>query len=205
MKTRAPVRPENSLARIVHLLESQNPELFALLTARTERAFMDAVEAAIERSIRIIEGSAKRYSSLDERGLSATLTGLLNAFGFRATAEQDHNGHVDIIVEHSFGRRWKYLGECKIYDGYKYHLAGCIQLLGYCSGRESRVFVLSFFKSPAMYEKLLVLRKDFDQQKPASQDETSFDHTIVGAFVTTHVHQTGRRIELLHVGCSVFC
>ena len=50
-----------------------------------------------------------------------------------------------VVVEHAFGRRWKYLGECKIHRGYQYHVDGCEQLLRYCTGRELRAFCMDFF------------------------------------------------------------
>src|SRR5687767_5209949 len=126
------VHPDASLERYFGLLEAHNPNLLKLLTAESEAEFIEATEEAIERAITVIESAAKWYSRLQERGLSKLLADLLNCAGFQATAERDINGHVDVVVEHLFGRRWKYLGECKIYDGFQYHIKGCEQLLSYC-------------------------------------------------------------------------
>ncbi len=194
---------DSSLGRLVGLLEAHNPNLLKLLQATTEEEFVDATECALELAIRTIEGGAKRYSALDERGLSRLLADLLSLSGYHASAERDHNGHVDVIIENALGGRWKYLGECKIHKGFQYHVDGCCQLLGYCNGRELRAFALDFFKSPAMYDKLLRLREKFDESKPAGQSGTSSDHSIIGAFITKHTHSSGRTVQLLHFGCAV--
>lgn len=198
-----PVPHDDSLARVVGLLETTNPNLYRLFLADTEESFIEVTEDALEQAIRTIEGGAKRYSALDERGLSRLVTDLLNQAGHKAMPERDHNGHVDIVIEHAFGGGWKYLGECKIYRHFQYHVDGCQQLLGYCSGRELRAFNLEFFKSPEMFEKLAALRQRFDQEKPALQKGDSRDHRILGAFLTEHKHSNGRHIELLHLGCAV--
>lgn len=192
-----------SLERYVQLLEAHNPNLLDLLKANTETAFVEATEGALDRAIRTIEEGAVKYSALDERGLSTLLTDLLSMSGFQATAERNVNGHVDVVIEHSFGRRWKYLGECKIYHGFKHHVDGCKQLLGYCIGRELRAFCLSFFGAPGMIDKLNNLRKRMDAELPLSQSEPGNDHWITGAFLTAHKHANGHEIGVLHLGCSV--
>src|SRR5690349_10986478 len=110
------VPPEATLAYLVGLLEAHNPELVALLTANTEEAFCSAVEQALDRAVRTIEGGGKLYGKLkpDERVLSHLLTSLMAHSGFNATAETYNNGHVDVVVEHLLRGRWRYLGECKI-------------------------------------------------------------------------------------------
>lgn len=75
--------------------------------------------------MKTIENGAKEYSKLGERGLSQLLADCLNHSGYRATAETNNNGHVDVVVEHGFGRHWRYLGECKLHKGYQYHVDGC--------------------------------------------------------------------------------
>lgn len=198
-----PVHPGSSLERLIGLLEAHNPNLLRLLEVKTEAEFVGATEEALERAIRTIESGATRYSALDERGLSRLLADFLSLAGYHASAERDNNGHVDVVVEHAFGGRWKYLGECKIYDGYQYHVDGCDQLLGYCTGRELRAFSLDFFKVPAMLEKLEGLRARMDKDRPLNQVGPSGDHNMKGAFTTEHPHKNGGTVELLHTGCSV--
>jgi hypothetical protein len=197
------VPASSSLERLLGLLEAHNPHWLALLQAQTEAEFIEATDGVIERAASTIENGAKQYAMLNERGLSLLLADFLNLAGFHATAERYINGHVDVVVEHQFGGSWKYLGECKIYNGYQYHVDGCKQVLGYCTGREHRAFCLDFFKVAAMYDKLQQLRIDIDTNLPLEQDGASIGHFIKGAFVTSHRHQTGSVVELLHAGCSV--
>ncbi len=193
-----------TLERILQILEAHNPSLLDLLMADTEEKFIAATEGGLERAIVKIEGNAKEFVKLDERGLSALLTGYMSQAGWGATAERSINGHVDIVIEARFGRPFMYLGECKIYDGYKYHIDGCEQLLGYCTGREKRAFSLDFFKTGGMYTKLVDLSKRMDKEKPLSQNAESMEHgKMKGAFLTSHRHDSGADIELLHAGCSV--
>jgi hypothetical protein len=201
MSTR--VAPDSSLERFFGLLEAHNPNIIELLRADAEPAFIRATEDAIERAIRTIESGAKHYSHLDERGLSLLLADFLNQSGYHATAERFVNGHVDVVVEHAFGGRWKYLGECKIYHGYQYHVDGCEQVLGYCTGRELRTFCMDFFQVAGMFDKLRALRKKMDEDLPLAQSHESADHNISGAFVTTHRHASGGAVEILHLGCVV--
>lgn len=199
----AEVAEDSSLVRLFGILETHNPNLLQLLKAETEEAFVVATEAALERATRTIESGAKQYARLDERGLSTLLTDLLIAAGYHATPERNINGHVDVVIEHYFGRRWKYLGECKIHKSFQYHVDGCKQLLGYCTGRELRAFCLDFFRSGTMFEKLNKLRRRMDLEKPLSQSKQSVLHSIQGGFVTAHAHASGRDVELLHFGCFV--
>lgn len=199
-----PVAPEQSLQRLVALLEAHNPELRELLYVENEDAFLVATERALDRAISTIEGGAKLYAKMDERGLSKLLADLMNHTGFSASAERYHNGHVDVVVEHLLIGRWKYLGECKIHRGAQYHLDGCEQILGYCCGRERRAFCLDFFRAEKMYEKLVEMREHFDGERPLGQTGEAKDHErIRGCFVTVHSHTSGAAIEVLHLGCNV--
>lgn len=198
-----PVAPDASLERWLGVLEALNPSLAELFRAKTEGEFIVATENAIERAIRRIEGGAKEYSNNGERGLSLLLADFLSQAGYKATAERYNNGHVDVVIEHAFGEQWRYLGECKIHDGFQYHVNACEQVLGYCTGREQRAFCLDFFRSAGMFGKLEKLRKRMDAELPLDQVAPSADHKIAGAFVTSHMHKSERAVELLHLGCSV--
>lgn len=197
------VDSDSSLERLLGLLEGHNSNLLDLLRAKTEHEFIAATEGAIERAMKTIENGSKEYSRLNEPGLSHLLADLLNLSGYRATAETNNNGHVDVVVECSFGRHWRYLGECKLHDGYQYHVDGCAQLLGYCTGREPRAFCMDFFHKAGAFKKMVELRKDIDEKRPLDQTDASTDHGIVGAFLTSHRHESGAVVEILHLGCSV--
>jgi hypothetical protein len=126
-----------------------------------------------------------------------------NLSGCRATAETNNNGHVDVVVECAFGRHWRYLGECKLHNGYQYHVDGCEQLLGYCTGRERRAFCMDFIDSVDAFKKMAKLRADMDEYRPLRQKAAGADHGIRGGFLTSHDHVSGAVVEILHLGCSV--
>jgi hypothetical protein len=197
------VDPDASLERFLGLLETHNSHLKDLLLAKTEPEFIAATEGAIERAMKKIENGSKEYTTLNEPGLSHLLADMLNVMGWQATAETNNNGHVDVVVECAFGRHWKYLGECKLYKGYQYHVDGCGQLLGYCTGRERRSFCMDFIKATDAFEKMKKLRAEMDEKRPLDQKAAASDHIIQGAFLTSHDHQSGAIVEILHLGCSL--
>lgn len=192
-----------TLERLLQLLENHNPELIKSLSADSEERFVNAAESVLARVIGKFEEGAKHYSKLQEPDLSRILVDMLSLAGMSATAEQSVNGHVDVVIECVTRGRWKYLGECKIYNGYQYHVDGCAQLLGYCTGREYRAFMLVFFNTPNMQRKLGELRMRMDRELPLQQTMASAPHGMKGAFLTRHEHRNGDAVELLHAGCSV--
>lgn len=197
------VDPDSSLERLLGLLEGHNSNLKDLLLAKTEPEFIWATDGAIERAMKTIENGSKEYAALNERGLSHLLADCLNLMGWRATAETNNNGHVDVVVECAFGRHWKYLGECKLHKGYQYHVDGCEQLLGYCTGREPRAFCMDFINGTDAFKKMKKLRAEMDEKLPLKQTAASLGHSIRGAFLTSHDHDSGAIVEILHLGCSV--
>lgn len=197
------VDPDSSLERLFGVLECHNPNLLALFRAKSVHDFVAATEVAIERAMKTIENGSKQYSKLGERGLSLLLADCLNHSGYRATAETYNNGHVDVVVECAFGRCWRYLGECKLHKGYQYHVDGCQQLLGYCTGREPRAFCMDFINATDAFKKMAKLRTDMDEKLPLKQKAVATNHEILGGFVTHHDHSSGSVVEILHLGCSV--
>lgn len=197
------MRPEASADYYMGVLRAHNPDLEALLDASDEQDFMDAVETGLVRAFARMEAGAKGYHVLDERGLSRLLADLLCSAGFLATAETDHKGHVDVVVACAWGRGWVCLGECKIYGGYAYHVEGCEQLLGYCSGGQDRAFVIDFFKKKEMYKKLQDLLEKLNVDRPLEQVEDGVAHGK-RAFRTAHDHVSGARVNLIHYGVNLY-
>jgi hypothetical protein len=144
-------------------VEATNPPALRIWVADDEESFCAAVEDSVEFAMRQIEAGARLYCKLGELQLSQFLAQLLSAASIPAVAEGYHNGHVDVTIQQPVGRRFLMLGECKVYDGFEHHCAGCKQLLvRYSSGRSARTFCLDFFQKPEMYEKLKNLRDGFD-------------------------------------------
>lgn len=96
------------------------------------------------------EKNSNLYKTLGEDGISANFVSALNrTFLFKAHAQSNSRGHVDITVvcpsfsEHQF----EYLGEAKIWRGPKYCIDGFDQLNGYVTGRLPRAFMILYFRS----------------------------------------------------------
>jgi hypothetical protein len=62
---------------------------------------------------------------------------------------------------------------------------------------------MDFFKTASAFEKMRKLRDEVDVKRPLAQGAPSVDHSIAGAFVTSHRHSSGSGVEILHLGCSV--
>ena len=124
------VPDDSSLLTLYSIVKQHNPDVLAMWLARTDDQFLEAAERAVERAIKLIEGGAKKYTVLDELGLSTMLANLLTQAGLPTEAEGYHNGHVDVRIHHFDRGRFQYLGECKLHDGFKHHCDGCAQVLG---------------------------------------------------------------------------
>lgn len=134
------------------------------------------------------------------------LTDLISQSEVPCEKERYYNGHVDVTIYHPRSLPYQYLGECKIYKGFKRHCDGCDQLLNrYSSGRDMRGFLLEFFTRRGMYQLIGKLKDQFDRSFPLRMTGTSQDHTqIKGAFISMHSHFTEAQVEVLHIGCNLF-
>lgn len=196
---------EDRLSNYFAMLEAKNPASMQLFVADDEVAFIAAVEFALNAVIVRLESGAKKLMALDEETLSWMLVNDLRAADIDACAEAYHNGHVDVLIRHP-RLHFASIGECKLHNGYEYHVGGCKQLLfRYSSGRSRRGFCLDFFQVPGMYAKLEKLRDNFRAKKPLNQQGDPVAHgDIKGAFVSSHVHDTKAVVEILHVGCNSY-
>ena len=92
------VPDDSSLLTLYSIVKQHNPDVLAMWLARTDDQFLEAAERAVERAIKLIEGGAKKYTVLDELGLSTMLANLLTQAGLPTEAEGYHNGHVDVRI-----------------------------------------------------------------------------------------------------------
>jgi hypothetical protein len=186
-------------------LKAVSPPSLRLWIAEDEGAFIAAAEDALLDAIVKMEKGARLYARDDERKLSFTLVQLMSSASVPAVAEGYNNGHVDVTITHPAERHFVMLGECKRFDGFQYHCDGCYQLLTrYSAGRASRTFCLEFFQVRGMYAKLEGLQRDFDRDQPHKQKGAAAAHRIKGAFLTTHGHDSGSDVEVLHLGCNLY-
>lgn len=197
---------EDRLSNYVKWLEAVNPAAMQVFIADDEDQFIEAVERLLDEAIVGLESGANLLASMNEPTLSWMLVRLLAAAGTNASTETHHNGHVDVLIEHPRKPTFSCIGECKLHNGYKYHLAGCQQLLDrYSSGRARRGFCLDFFQVAGMYKKLEKLRERFRTDKPLRQQGDPAKHAAIkGAFVSTHLHVTETPVEILHLGCNCY-
>ncbi len=62
---------------------------------------------------------------------------------------------------------------------------------------------MDFVHSIDAFKKMAKVRAKMDQMRPLKQKAAGVDHGIVGAFLTSHNHNSGAVVEILHLGCSV--
>ncbi len=196
---------KDTLGFFVSYIRATNPSALQIFIAESEREFFGAAEGAIESALREMERNGNNLGALGELGLSNYLAGLLRSAMIPASSEEYCRGHVDITITHPRNHSVRYLGECKIWKGASYHLKGLGQIiLHYSAGRERRVFCLEFFRSAAMYKRMGRLRRELNKKRPLRQSANAEDHSIKGAFLTTHLHPAGDKLEVLHLGCNLY-
>jgi hypothetical protein len=189
---------------IADYLDRFSPPQLRVMLANSDAEFVDAVEASLESAVQHMEAGASFNHNRDERALVHELVGCLAGGGLLAQNEAHSNGHVDVTVVHWQHHGWRVLGECKIYHGPAHHLDGCQQLLSrYATGRLPRSFCLDFVKEPEIRQKMQGIRDQMDANRPLNQRDTSRDHAMRWAFLTTHGHSSGEEVAILHVGCNI--
>jgi hypothetical protein len=198
--------PDNKLREFAQYMDRELPGTALLYFSTSEREFVEAVDFVLDVAIGTLEQNAASHKDLGELALSTMLSDLMRQSAIPCEKESYRNGHVDITVIHPRMRHYQYLGECKIYAGFKRHCSGCDQLLNrYSSGRNARGFLLEFFNRRGMYRLLQGLKKQFDQDSPLAMKGRSRQHEhIKGAFISLHKHFTSAEVEVLHLGCNLY-
>jgi hypothetical protein len=198
-------QPVNLVREFLKFVDSNIPGASLLYFADNEAQFVKAVDLILDVAIRRLEENAATHRSSDELALSTMLSDLIK-YAAPCGKESYRNGHVDVAIGHPRKEQFQYLGECKIYNGFKRHCGGCDQLLNrYSSGRDVRGFVLEFFNRPGMYKLLGDLKTQFDQKVPLKMKGSSTPHDhIKGAFISLHTHFTQTDVEVLHLGCNLY-
>ena len=62
---------------------------------------------------------------------------------------------------------------------------------------------MDFISAADAFTKMKKLRADMDEKRPLKQKAAGTDHSILGGFLTSHDHESGAVVEILHLGCSV--
>lgn len=197
---------DNALG-LVKRIERKSVKYIDLLTSDDDSEFEDAFEAILEKAIVELESNKRGFERLDEDALSSVLAMGISIPGvLLATRETHSNGHVDLtIVVEDFAPMRRKLGEAKIYDGPEYHFRGLEQLLGrYTTGRESRGFLIIYFRKRDIKALINKLRAKMDGDLPCDQQGPTRDHAYKWAFLSTHAHSCGEKLEVGHFGCNLF-
>lgn len=198
--------PDDSLLKLVELMQQKAPSYFKLLAAQTESDFEAAFDAMLEHAVSTLEKNSKNFASLDEVGLTGVLAAALSIPGLTVMQEAHSNGHVDLTIEadHCVPMRKK-LGEAKIYDGPAYHISGLEQLLGrYTTGREGRGIVIAYVRKKNISDLVKGIRQKMDAELPCNQQGVTTDHLLKWSFLSIHAHSCGESLEVSHVGCNLF-
>lgn len=185
--------PSGSAASLIDQIERKAPEYLDLLTAQTDEDFEDAFDAILGKAVSQLERNKQNFKTLDEVGLSGTLSMALSVPGLTVTPEAHSNGHVDlmIVADHSMPERIK-LGEAKVYDGPQCYLRGLDQLLGrYTTGRETRGLLIVYYRSKDIALLVKKSREKMDAEKPFDQQGPTVDHALRWSFLSTHMLTSG--------------
>ncbi|MBE0542980.1 MAG: hypothetical protein IH623_16670 [Verrucomicrobia bacterium] len=95
-------------------IKQKAPEYVALLTASTDDEFEAAFTTLLDKAVNHLQKNRKKFSKLDEEGLTGVLAASLTIPGFTVVQEANSNGHVDLTIEadHCTPARVK-LGICR--------------------------------------------------------------------------------------------
>lgn len=181
------------------------PALRKLFKARTAEEFDDFLDRHFEDCIQRMEAEAHHLTADSEEKLSAFLAATLSIPGLTVTREGYSNGRVDLTIKaESMVLPEQRLAEAKIYAGPAYHAQAIEQLISrYSTGRQSRGYVVEYFKKPGIAELVLKLRKKADVDLPVYQRGATFDHPMKWAYVSNHMHVSAELIHVVHINVNL--
>lgn len=181
------------------------PVLRKLFQARTAEEFDDFLDRHFEDCVQRMEAEAHHLTTDSEEKLSAFLAATLSMPGLAVTREGYSNGRVDLTIKaESMVLPEQRLAEAKIYAGPAYHAQAIEQLVSrYSTGRQSRGYVVEYFKKPGIAELVLKLRKKADVDLPVHQHGATCDHPMKWAYVSNHMHVSAELIHVVHVNVNL--
>ena len=193
-----------SLKDLTDKIYAINPEYLNLFTAESDTEFESAFSSLLKVAIENLETNSKNYKALDENGLSAAIAAGMTMPGLNVTQEANSNGHVDITIRADFCTPpRKKLAEAKIYDGFKYHVKGLKQLLGYMTGRDSDGLMLIYVRKKSIATLISKLGEKMNIELPLNQQGQVYDHELKWAFNSNHTHESGEVVKIGHVACNL--
>lgn len=201
-----PLDEKDSAYQMVEIIKRKAPEFLDLMSASTDAEFESAFDALIGRAVGQLETQKVNYKSLDEEGLSGVFAAALSMPGITVSPERFSNGHVDLHISATYCNPEKSkLAEAKIYNGPQYHIKGLEQLFNrYTTGRETRGFLLVYYRKEKISELVKKIRDDMDTTLPLNQNGKTSNHSLQWSFLSNHTHSSGDKKDVFHVGCNLY-
>ncbi|TAW65989.1 hypothetical protein ELI15_17155 [Rhizobium ruizarguesonis] len=181
------------------------PGLRKLFQARTADDFDDFLDRHFEKCVQRMEAEAHHLKTDSEEKLSAFLAAALDMPGLAVTREGYSNGRVDLTIRvESTMFPEQRLAEAKIYAGPAYHEQAIEQLVSrYSTGRQTRGYVVEYFKDAGIATMVLKLRKKADTDLPVKQHGATGDHSMKWAYVSDHLHSSAEMINVVHINVNL--
>lgn len=196
---------KNSLYNLIERISHALPEAVTAWRAQSEEGFLDVSEKLLEAAIVHMELQGKNLRGSSEDTITSAAIGFFNRYGIRASSQTNSRGHVDIFIHHPWKPALVICGEAKIWSGKVYHVSGLGQVLGYCTGRHPRCFLLAYVTSGKVQKHIDSLRKELDSTMPEQQQGFSTPHQFLRwSLVSEHLHSTGINVRVVHA-CINLC
>lgn len=195
----------SSLFGFFETIRKSSPEHMDLFASLSDAEFQTAFDSLLGKALAAMEEGKKGFQPLDEPALSDALRLGMMVPGLAVTREENSNGHADLTFDsYRFGQRRRILGEAKIYDGPKYHIAGVGQLLRYMTGREIRGLMVVYMRKANGSKLMKDVRDKMDADKLENQQGVTTAHPLKWAFDSSHLHSSGETMRISHVACNLY-
>ena len=145
-------------------------------------------------------GEFKKHVGLLQRKLeddiSCRIVDFLDSKGFISTHDPNNKGHVDILVQNQ-SKKFKWIGEAKLYGGDKYHEKGLYQLINdYSTGRKFESGGVLIYLNKTQYSVKEVMQSWDAHLKELAKDPNNrlenftseFDEHTSSIFYSRHTH-----------------
>ncbi|WP_321875944.1 hypothetical protein [Burkholderia cenocepacia] len=194
----------STLYDLIEELRMRSPEHLDLFAALSDDDFQIAFDSLLGKALAGMEESKNNFQLLGEPALSAVLRLAMLVPGLSVSLEQHSNGHADLTFEsYRLGIARRIVGEAKIHDGPRYHIAGIKQLLGYMTGREIRGLMVVYMRKPNGAILMKNVRETMDAELPEMQLGPTKMHPLKWAFDSLHSHSSGDSTRISHVTCNL--
>ncbi|MFW2162758.1 hypothetical protein ACG93T_15520 [Acinetobacter beijerinckii] len=160
--------------------------------------FKDLCESA-EKNIKDVDELKKHIVLLQKKledDISCRIVDHLDAKGFVSSHDPNNKGHVDILVQNQ-SKKFKWIGEAKLYDGNRYHQKGLYQLINdYSSGGKFESGGVLIYLNKTQYSVKDEMQSWDAHLKELAKDpnnrlvnfDSKFDEDTSSIFYSQHTH-----------------